>query len=507
MNFSGFTTATNDLSYTILTATGGVTAADFTDATNVLTTDLSSTLKAVATISDTSNAIIVDTELIQLPFSTLPGANLNPNQLAVARYIDARDLNITNPGFQNLVGGLNGIDINPANLGPFLNELMPLNFENFASSMAFNNASFSTQALDDYLADHRGADGAFVSSAGGIDDSGFAVGNPDIDPGLQSVYSRLLAWSPPPSTGLLSDTPATNLGGVDMKNTACSTCEPSNPWNVFISGNVVLAQDFSDPDAGTAHTDATTGAVQAGVDYKITPHFLVGAMFAYGHTSATFDDLGSSATINTYSPGVYASYSDKGWYANALGSYGFDNYSEQRNVAIGAFGGSATSNPGGDQIVGDLDGGYDFHRGPWTFGPTLGAQYAHLNVDGYTETGLPGDDLTVNQDGADSLRSSLGGRVSYALKEGGLIFNPHLSASWQHEFMDQSRGITSQFDGIGAGSFEVQTPNPSRESALADVGLDAQVNDALTVFVDYTVQAGQADYFGQSVQAGVKIGF
>ena len=99
------------------------------------------------------------------------------------------------------------------------------------------------------------------------------------------------------------------------------------------------------------------------------------------------------------------------------------------------------------------------------------------------------------------------GHFNYTVHDGGLVFIPHLSTSWQHEFLDQSQGITSQFNGIGAGSFVVNTPNPSRDSALVDVGLDTQINDALTAFVDYSVQAGQSNYFGQSVQAGFKIGF
>jgi len=157
--------------------------------------------------------------------------------------------------------------------------------------------------------------------------------------------------------------------------------------------------------------------------------------------------------------------------------------------------------------VGNLDGGYDFHRGGWTFGPTAGLQYVHLDVNGYTETGLPGADLSVNEDESDSLRSRCGGRVAYAFLEGGMTFTPHLSASWQHEFLDQSRGLTSQFDGVGSGSFAVKTSGPSRDSALAEVGLDAQIDGTWTVFADYSLQAGQENYFGQSVQAGVKIGF
>jgi len=459
------------------------------------------TITATATYTDN-----VTLQFSQLSFTTLPGTSLTPNQFAVASYIDAHDQVITNSGFGNLVGALNSLSVNPQALAMAFDQLNPLKFENFASSNAFNNASFFTQQFDNYLANHRGVDGTFVGSNGGIDYSGLAVNNPNIDPGLQSVRSRLLAWSPAPSTGLLSDSGNLVLGGMDMKDVIVPS-GPTNLWNVFVTGNVVLAQDFSDNSAGISGANSTTGAVQIGADYKITPHWLVGMTFGYGHTHATLDTIGSNANVNTYSPGVYMSYSDSGWYCNALGSYGFSGYSQNRAVAIGAFNGTAHSSPGGSQIVGDLDGGYDFHKGNWTFGPTLGLQYVHLDVDGYTETGLPGADLTVNENQSDSLRSLLGGRISYAVKSGSMLFTPHLSASWQHEFMDQSRGITSQFSDIGAGSFVVNTPNPSRESALIDLGFDGQLNDTITVFTDYSVQAGQSNYFGQSVQAGVKIGF
>jgi len=446
------------------------------------------------------------TVIYQKPFVGLPGLTLTPNQTSIATYLDAHAQNITNPGFANLIAALNSASGNPQTLISAFNQLLPLGFANFASSTAFNNAGFSTQQFGNYLANHRGPDGAFVSSAGGLDYSGLAINDPNIDTSLQSVRSRLLAWSPSPSLGLLSDSSDLVLGGMDMKD-AVEGSEHSNPWNTFISGNVILAQDFSNPSAGLSYASSTTGAVTIGADYKITKHWLVGAAFAYGRTNATLDTIGSKARVNTYSPGVYTSFSNKGWYANALGSYGFADYSQHRAVAIPGFAGTANSSPGGSQIVGDIDGGYDFHRGNWTFGPTAGVQYVHLDVDGYTETGLPGANLTVNENQSDSLRSLFGGRLSYAMKSSGTIFTPHLSASWQHEFLAQSRGVTSQFNGLGAGSFTVNTPNPSRDSALADVGLDAEINHTVTLFVDYAVQAGQSNYFGQSVQGGVKIGF
>ena len=137
---------------------------------------------------------------------------------------------------------------------------------------------------------------------------------------------------------------------------------------------------------------------------------------------------------------------------------------------------------------------------------TLLSNHTHLTLDGYQENGSVAD-LQVNEQQSDSLRSRLGGRISYAYDCHGITLTPHLSATWQHEFMDQSRGITSQFNTTGLGSFSVQTDSPQRDFAMVDAGVTADLNRTVSVFAEYMAQAGQDNYFGQSVQAGVKIGF
>ena len=88
-----------------------------------------------------------------------------------------------------------------------------------------------------------------------------------------------------------------------------------------------------------------------------------------------------------------------------------------------------------------------------------------------------------------------------------MTFTPHVQASWQHEYMDNSDGITASFNGAGGGSFVVQGDQPERDSAFFDAGLDAQVSDNVTIFVDYQAQAGQSNFFAQSAQGGLRIGF
>ena len=388
--------------------------------------------------------------------------------------------------FTALVNALLPISGNPASLGTALNQLSPQAFGQFTTQTAFNNASFETEAVDNYLAGQRGADGAFLGGNGAIDASGLTVNDPDYDPNLSMIHSRLLAWNPAPAHGVVSDVAAPLLGGVDLKQEADpNSLGPrtnSHPWNVYVTGSVVLGQGSS--SANVPHFDDTSSSVVLGVDYRITSHFLVGLTAGYGHTDATLDEDGSSATVDSYSAGLYASYADQGWYADVSGDYVHNVYTQDR--VIGFLGETAHSAPDGNEGVGNLDGGYDFHRGSLTFGPLAGVQYTHLSVDGYNESGSVAD-LSVNREDSDSLRSRLGGRVSYAFSQSGVNFTPHLDASWQHEFLDQSRGVTSQFTGQGLGSFSIRTDNPSRDSALVDAGVDAALNDTVLLFADYEV--------------------
>jgi hypothetical protein len=44
------------------------------------------------------------------------------------------------------------------------------------------------------------------------------VNDPSYDPALAEIHSRLLAWSPAPATGVISDVPGPVFGGVDSRD-------------------------------------------------------------------------------------------------------------------------------------------------------------------------------------------------------------------------------------------------------------------------------------------------
>ncbi len=404
---------------------------------------------------------------------------LTPNQSSVAAYLNRALLNGKTDSLLNCLS--KAVLNDPNSLPGYLDELDPLKFEVFAGAAAFEYDDFVIQEMDNYLAGRRDPNSDLLSSSG-LDVSSLTLNASNSDPVLQGIYNRLNASS------------NSSVVGSNSK------------WDTLISGNVILGQTYSDAYTGLAHSDSTSEAVLLGQDYRFTSHFLAGLLFGYNHTGAALDNIGSNASLDAYSPGFYASYADNGWYSNTLGTFTFDEYRQSREVNLPC-GGTAVSSPTGWQAMINTDAGYDVHDGPFTYGPAFGVHYTHLNVDSYSETGLKSGNLDVSRNESDSFRSRLGGRGRYAFNFNGVNLVAHCSASWQHEFFDSVRGITSQFSDLDNGYFTVETPRVSPESALADIGLDAQLNQTLSLFASYYINVGQSDYFAQSVQAGVKISF
>jgi uncharacterized protein with beta-barrel porin domain len=430
-----------------------------------------------------------DISLVLLTLNLTNISGLTPNQFSIAQALDAAPIGSAT---SNAAMGITNAEQ--------IEELSPQNLQ-ILRNFAFDNFGFQVLNLDDHLASLRYGEGGF-------DASGLQVLDTSTPAMLSQIKSHLLAFNPSPAgNGLVSDVADPVMGGTTMTDPkdvkSMAPAAEQDPWSAFITGSVVLA-DLSHT-ADTAHADYTTGGVTAGADYRVCDNFAVGALFAYNHTDADLDNNGSSTRDDSYSPGIYATYANHGWFANALAAYNYNSYRETRQMP--AFGTAANGSPDGNQADANFDGGYEFHSGPWTYGPTLGLQYVHLEVNSFNETGAGAFDLGVKEQDDDSLRSHAGVAVRYQATWNKVIFTPHFSASYQHEFMDNSDGITSQFLAGGGGSFTVQGENEDRDSGLFDLGLDTQCNRALSVFVDYQAQAGQSDFFAQAVQAGVKVNF
>ena len=522
---------------------GSVTDAVIVDTTGGVTATIGT---APGDLSATGNTALFHADLTnngtQLLLTTtqsaITGFAQTPNEVSVAGSID----HVINAGapypktFLPVLGRLN--QLSASAIPQALEELTPESLQ-YSRDIAFENSTFLVQKMNGVDANLRGG-------YAGLDTSGISVTSPFFNSGLgQSLGSLLASDSPsfhdtapngvnyyPGAAGSPSSesiTPSSTPGSPaaesapewnsssqvisDSPNPYLAKQDPSSPqapgFSEFISGDAILAdlnQDHNAPNAPSSSANYTAVSATAGVSFRMTSHLAAGVLMDYSHTDATTDSSGSKTSVDSYSPGLYATYFDHGFYVNGLFSYGINSYSNSRD--IGFLGETADSHPHGDQYVGDLDFGYDFHPDKnWVVGPTLGLTYTHLDIDSFSETGAPGADLNVDSQSADSLRSRLGGHVVFQTNTGDVLLQPNLTAMWQHEYLDNSSAITSSFGDFSSTPFVTDTAGPNRDSALIGVGLTATLNTSVALYLNYYADIGFEDYFAQSIVGGLKARF
>ena len=481
-----------------------------------------------------SNAAIVTTPttgetnlylvVTQLPLS---GFALTPNQVAVANALDA--------GLASPSSG-NGLFLALDNLGAgdipgALDQLSPRAYLDMRN-ISFDNSTFLAENMHARME-------AMRDGFSGLDTSGLSM----VAPGMESTLGRslgsMLAYNgegvapngvnyypqdetappyAPPASSLttpeqssrtISDSPNGNMAPTSPMPTSSVFNSPN--FSEFISGDLILADLKEDQSANNIpETHYTAADATAGIGFKITPHLVGGVLFDYNHTDARTDGQGSHVRVDTYSPGAFATLSDGGLYLDGLFTFGYNNYSNNREINVAGNNLNATSKPSGQQYVGDLDLGYNFHpdhEGHWALGPEVGLEYVHLDVDSFTESGAGPADLSVNSQGADSLRGRLGGRLSYFTRAGSIVFAPTVFASYQHEFLNDPFGLTSQFNIPSTTPFTIQGTNPGRDSALIGIGASATFDNTMSIYLNYLAEIGADDYLVQSVQGGLKASF
>ena len=420
-------------------------------------------------------------------------------------------------------------DIAPASIPGVMDSLTPASLQ-YSRLISFENVNFMAERMHNVDANLRAGYGGLDTSAVSVTMPGFNNGlghsmnsfmASDVSPYYRKPAPNGVNYYPGGQGGPAGATPAEAVPTFepssqvisDSPNPYLAIANPAGPetpkTSEFIGGDVILAdlnQDHGAANAPSTKANYIAGDVMAGASYRITPHFAAGVLFDYNHTDANTDGSGSKIKVDSYNPGIYATWFDHGFYVDGLGAFGYNSYSNQR--AIPLLGTTATSSPEGQQYVADLNAGYDFHPDKsWVVGPTASITYAHLDVDSFSEGNAPGAELNVASQSTDSLRSRLGAHAIYQTLCGDVLLQPNLSIMWQHEFLNDADTMTSTFEDFTASSFATRTLSPSRDSALINLGLTATLNTSMAFYLNYMADIGADDYWAQSVVAGMKARF
>ena len=305
---------------------------------------------------------------------------------------------------------------------------------------------------------------------------------------------------------LVSDS-GTSHSGKDIKEAKdILTPSPDNRWGVWVQGNGIFGKNYNISDVPNYRF--SSGGVYAGADYQFFNGFAAGVFTGYQGTYAKYAN-GGTMNINAVRFGGYAAYgTGSGFYANLIAGGGASDYTFKRMIQFPGVNRSASSQPSGGEFSSSVDAGYDFRLGKFTLTPVASALYTYVGIAPFTESGARALDLRVNSQSASSLLSSLGARVAYAWKlSGKLSIIPQVGMFWQHEFLQNSRNISSALDGGAGPGFNYGTTVPARDALYAGVGFTIQAGDRWNFNAFYNADLARHDFSSNMVSGGLNFSF
>ncbi len=264
---------------------------------------------------------------------------------------------------------------------------------------------------------------------------------------------------------------------------------------------------------GTGDRDATprekgfgfdSYGLTGGLDYRFGDSLILGAALGYGSTEAEFDGNPDATDVDGWSALVYGTwFPDEAFYLDWVLSAGRSNFDVRRFDPFSGL--TARADTDGRQYALSFGGGYELSRNGWTFGPHARVEYARVDVDGYRESAVAGNEYVFDDQDATSLRTTLGAQISYAVSSAYGVFLPQARIDWTHEFQNDSSLVTAYLaNDPTLTPVSLRTDEPDRDYAHLSLSVSAVFAGGTSGFISYEKLLAHSYLGSDWIQLGVR---
>ena len=267
-----------------------------------------------------------------------------------------------------------------------------------------------------------------------------------------------------------------------------AACDGTGPLSAWVSALGGLGSVLGDTNASTLTYNF--GGAAAGLDYRLDPRFLVGIGVGYTHGTQWVNSFMGQGWSDSVSVAAYGSFTQAGFYVDALAGYAYFNNQLQRQILIpGLQQRTATGSTGANQFLGQVESGYKvgvYAPAAATITPFGRLQISSVTQNAFSESGAQSLSLNVARQTTNSLRTTLGADLGGAISIGnGRTADLALRLGWMHEFADTGRPITAAFAGAPGNSFTVFGATPLRNSAVVGFSATTAIAQATSLYLRY----------------------
>jgi autotransporter-associated beta strand protein len=267
--------------------------------------------------------------------------------------------------------------------------------------------------------------------------------------------------------------------------TACDGVGPLSAWFSALGG---LGSVLGDSNASTLTYNF--GGAAVGIDYRLDPRFLVGIGVGYTHGTQWVNTFLGQGWSDSVSVAAYGSFTQGGFYLDALAGYAYFNNQLQRQILIpGLQQRTATGSTGANQFLGQIEGGYKvgvYAPAQATITPFGRFQISSTTQNAFSESGAQSLSLNVAQQTTNSQRTTIGADLASSIGLGNeRKLDLALRLGWMHEFADVARPITAAFAGAPGNSFTVFGATPLRNAAVVGLQATTTIAAATQIYLRY----------------------
>jgi outer membrane autotransporter protein len=266
------------------------------------------------------------------------------------------------------------------------------------------------------------------------------------------------------------------------------TCDAVGPLSAWASALGGLGSVLGDTNASALTYNF--GGAAAGIDYRLDPRFLVGLGVGYTHGTQWVNTFMGQGWSDSVSVAAYGSFTQSGFYLDALAGYAYSNNQLQRQILIpGLQQRTATGSTGANQFLGQAEAGYKvdiYAPAAASITPFGRFQISSVTQNAFSEGGAQSLSLNVAQQTTNSQRTTIGADLGSSVGLGGeRKLDLAVRLGWQHEFANTGRPITAAFAGAPGNALTVFGATPARDSAALGLQATTTIAAATQVYLRY----------------------
>jgi outer membrane lipase/esterase len=275
-------------------------------------------------------------------------------------------------------------------------------------------------------------------------------------------------------------------------------------WRAIVAGGGQHL-DFDGQSSG-ASADGSGYNLNIGGSYRINDAWRVGVAAGFYRQNLEAGSNESDYKLNSYLATAFAQFQQNRWWADAAltgGKLDYDNL--KRTFDLGASERAEKGDTDGHLWAFSARVGYDVAQpgSDWHLSPFISADYAKVEVDGYSENGNRSTALSFDDQQRDSKRLGVGLQGKYQISAQTQLFGEY---ALEREYEDDTQNVNIALNSLPSLDFRLDGYTPQSHLHRVSLGISHQLTADLALRGGYTFRKDD-DFTQQGLTVGVALDF